>query len=291
MTDCQLLELYVGRRDSSAFRALVVRHGPAVMRVCRWVLRDPHEAEDAFQATFLVLVRRATTVEDPELLGNWLRGVAYRVASQSRRRVSKQRGREVQGVEMLPADEPHDSSLAELGVVLREELARMPEKYRGPMVLCYLEGLSHEQAAAQLRLPSGTVKVRLVRGRRLLRTRLDRRGVGLGLVLLFTLMSKRAVAVPPHLVESTVDVMRLGAAGKTVSLATRFGPAVALAEGSRRVGSPFGPCWGLLALVAILALSATGGTFALSHQGEVWARTTVQELPASLTDVLGVDCR
>ncbi len=181
VTDRQLLDEFVRDQDAGAFRILVGRHGTAVHRVCRGVLRDADEAEDAFQATFLVLVRKAPAIRDPETLGAWLRGVAYRVAVRARRRAARRRAIEKTRAEMsrhepglIPAE-----ATSELRKVVREELERLPDPYRQPIALCYLDGLTHQEAARRLDWPVGTVKVRLVRARRLLRERLDRRGVGL----------------------------------------------------------------------------------------------------------------
>src|SRR5262249_26684028 len=181
-TDRQLLDEFIRDQDAGAFQGLVARHGAAVLQVCRGVLRDPHEAEDAFQATFLVLVRKAPAIRDPEALGAWLRGVAYRVAIRARRRAARRRAIERTGAEMsrhepgvIPAEATSD-----LRKVVREELERLPDLYRQPVALCYLDGLTHQEAARRLDWPVGTVKVRLVRARRLLRERLARWGGGPG---------------------------------------------------------------------------------------------------------------
>src|SRR5262249_25681344 len=133
-TDRQLLDEFVRYEDGGAFQSLVERHGAAVLQVCRYVLRDPHEAEDAFQATFLVLVRKAQEIRDPEGLGAWLRGVAYRVAVRARRRAARHRAIERTGAEMSrhePSVIPAEAS-SDLRKVVREELERLPEPYRQP---------------------------------------------------------------------------------------------------------------------------------------------------------------
>ncbi len=179
LDDVQLLERFAARGDGPAFASLVARHGPMVLGVCRGVLRDPHDAEDAFQATFLVLVRKAGSLAGVRSLGGWLYRVAYRVALEADARSERRRRREARGVEMdAVADRRRDGD-AELGPVIHEELRRLPEKYRDPIVLCDLEGLTREQAADHLRWPVGTVSGRLARARELLRGRLTRRGVGL----------------------------------------------------------------------------------------------------------------
>ena len=177
-TDSQLLDDFVRERDHGAFGGLVSRHGPAVLQVCRGVLQDPHEAEDAFQATFLVLVRRAPQIKHPERLGGWLRGVAYRTAVRVRCRTARRRAFERSRAEMVRFDDFPQEIAPDVRQMIRDELDRLPDAYRQAVQLCYLEGLTHQEAARRLGWPLGTVKIRLVRGRRLLRERLDRRGAG-----------------------------------------------------------------------------------------------------------------
>ena len=188
LTEGQLLERFVGCNDEAAFEALIARHGPMVLGVCRQFLRDPNDVDDAFQATFLVLVRRAGTLRRRDLLGNWLYGVAHRVAMRSRAVAARRMARAPHGqdvVERLDAGHGRrdgDASSAcdpEPGSWLHEEVRQLPEKYRTLVLLCYFEGLSHEEAAARLGCPIGTVKGRLARARDLLRRRLVRRGVTL----------------------------------------------------------------------------------------------------------------
>ena len=168
--DRVLLERFAERRDASdeaaevAFAALVERHGPMVLRVCRAVLGDRHEAEDAFQATFLVLASRARSIRRGDSVGSWLHGVALRVANRARWRSARRRHHERRHAEMTAtteADESHSRVPDDVDRVLHEEIGRLPEKYRRPVVLCYLEGLTHDQAADQLGWPVGTVRRRL----------------------------------------------------------------------------------------------------------------------------------
>jgi RNA polymerase sigma factor (sigma-70 family) len=174
--DGQLLERYLTRRDEDAFEALVDLHGPMVLGLCRRMLRDPRDIEDAFQATFLVLVRKAPAIQDRNLLSNWLYGVAYRVARRARTRTLRRRDRESTVGEVEAAAGPERPERPEFDPTLDQELSRLPEKYRVPLVLCYLRGRTHDQAAEELRCPVGTVRSRLARGRDLLRKRLTRRG-------------------------------------------------------------------------------------------------------------------
>jgi RNA polymerase sigma-70 factor (ECF subfamily) len=163
-----------------AFAALVERHGAMVWRVCRSVLRDEHDAEDAFQATFLVLVKRAGSVRRRESVASWLYGVALRVAARARADMARRRRHERRAGESKPAaDRPGDGRISpELAAIVHEELSRLPERYRAVVVLCHLEGQTCEAAARWLGWPVGTVKSRLARGRERLRGRLVRRGLG-----------------------------------------------------------------------------------------------------------------
>jgi RNA polymerase sigma factor (sigma-70 family) len=203
LSDSQLLERFVTGRDEVAFATLVTRHGPMVNRVCREVLKDSHDAEDAFQATFLVLARKARTLWVRGSLASWLYRVAIRIAVQAKVDASRRRLLEQRAAEIRPAGaEPARSDLLEL---IQEEVDRLPERYREPVVLCHWEGLSHEAAAHNLRCPVGTVHGRLSRARDLLRKRLGRRGVVVPAGMLFAVMSQAGSAeVPSSLAAATV---------------------------------------------------------------------------------------
>ncbi|HEV3165826.1 MAG TPA: sigma-70 family RNA polymerase sigma factor [Isosphaeraceae bacterium] len=216
LTEAQLLEQFVARRDELAFQALVARHGPMVLAVCRQLVRDEHCVEDAFQATFLILVRKAASIRQRERLGPWLYGVAYRVAVRARGQAARRHHRERPGSEVEEAAMTQVDETDQLDdfPALHEELSRLPAKYRDPVVLCYLEGQTHDEAAAELRWPVGTVRGRLARARDLLRGRLARRGVTLSALLAGGLFSDSAAraAVPPALLDSTVHAaMRFAA--------------------------------------------------------------------------------
>jgi RNA polymerase sigma factor (sigma-70 family) len=172
-SDAQLLRRFAADRDQAAFAALVKRRGPLVLAVCGRVLGTVQDAEDAFQATFLVLARKAGSIRDPELLGNWLYGVASRIARKARARVSKRQMHERQ-VRLLPSLQAAPvPEIDDLGPVLDAELGRPPEEYRAALVLCYLEGRTNEEAARLPRWPTGTLKGRLARARDLPRSRLS----------------------------------------------------------------------------------------------------------------------
>ncbi len=219
-TDGELLERFVSRRDEGAFEALVERHGPMVLRVCRGVLADPHDAQDAFQATFLVLVRRAGSVRKRDSVASWLFGVAGRVAARARADAARRRRHEREAAMMATrSDGGEDEDRPDPGPVLHEEVARLPEKYREAVVLCYLEGHTYEAAARRLRRPVGTIKVRLSRARGLLRVRLARRGLGLpaGLAAAGLLTESAPAAVAPTLLRGTVELASRLAAGEAAA--------------------------------------------------------------------------
>jgi RNA polymerase sigma factor (sigma-70 family) len=291
-TDGQLLNSFVAGRDSGAFRNLVSRHGPAVLRVCRGVLHDPHEAEDAFQATFLVLVRKAPGIQDPERLGGWLRGVAYRTAVQARCRAARRRAVETSRAELSWIDPPALESAEELRRVIGEELDRLPDSYRQPVMLCYLQGLTHREAPDRLGWPVGTVKVRLVRARRLLQERLKRRGIGWGAGFLLVLLWPREVsATSEPLLESTIRAMKLAAAGRRASLQACFARALELAEGTLGVGIGLKAAWSWAVCALAGVLLALTGPAVLAVHGPPAPEVDAASLPSNLTDVLTVECR
>jgi HlyD family secretion protein len=200
-TDGQLLEQFAlgGEAAELAFAALLERHGPVVLHTCRSILGDDHEAEDAFQATFLVLVRKAKSLWVRDSLGPWLHQVAYRAARCSRSAAVRRTAHERRAAETALARRDHRGTedREELGAAIHEEIARLPERYRGPLVLCDLESRSHQEAARHLGCPVGTVKSRLARGRRLLGDRVKRRGFAVVTTLpVAGLLSPSARAAP-----------------------------------------------------------------------------------------------
>jgi RNA polymerase sigma factor (sigma-70 family) len=255
LTDAQLLARFVARRDEAAFAALVRRHGPRVLGVCRQLLRHSHDVEDAFQATFLVLARKAGSITRAELLGNWLYGVAYRVAARARAGNRRRHALEGGDVDALPARRPGREVSLELLGLLHEEVQRLPEKYRLPVVLCYLEGRTREEAAGRLGWTEGAVKGRLERARALLRRRLARRGVGLTPALLAAALSDAAEAapLPAPLAAATVRAALHVASGGAGAVAV---PIVALAEGVLDTMSPIKLTF---AAALLLAAAVLGG--------------------------------
>jgi RNA polymerase sigma-70 factor (ECF subfamily) len=209
LTDGQLLEQFAtrcGEGAELAFAALVERHGTMVLRTCRAILRHDQDSEDAFQATFFILVRRANALWVRDSLGPWLHKVAYRVAVRAKRDAQ----RRTQTERRVPLSEPRSTAEADEDSAcgfLHEEIDRLPGRYRLPIVLCDLEGYTYEQAATHLRCPVGTVKSRLARGRERLRRRLSRRGLTPAIGLFgpgFSAASARAL-VPPALVDRTTQ--------------------------------------------------------------------------------------
>jgi RNA polymerase sigma factor (sigma-70 family) len=195
--DRGLLERFVASRDEAAFEVLVRRHGPMVYGVCRRVLRHPEDTEDAFQAAFLVLARQAAAVRKASSLGSWLHGVAYRVAANLRRDLARRHSREAVVAEPPESVAAAEVSWQDVRVALDEELARLPERFQAPLVLCYLEGMTRDEAARELGWSVGTLRGRLERGRELLRSRLTRRGLALSAALLGAALTHEASAALP----------------------------------------------------------------------------------------------
>ncbi|HLN28697.1 MAG TPA: sigma-70 family RNA polymerase sigma factor [Gemmataceae bacterium] len=218
-SDCELLQGFVADRDDEAFAALMRRHGGIVMNVCRSVLRSPHDAEDVFQATFLVLAQKAVSIREYGSLASWLHGVAYRLACKHRSRESRRRAME--GCAAIPeAPRMDDMTWRELREVLHQEISLLSEKYRTPLLLCYWAGKTQEEAAALLGWPLGTLKTRLGKARECLRGRLGQRGFTLAVPLLATMLSQESTGagVPESLVRASVAAARLVAAAKSASL-------------------------------------------------------------------------
>ena len=222
LSDAELLERFVAGRDEAAeaaFAALVERHGVMVLGVCRRVLGNRDEAEDAFQATFLVLAQKASAIARREQLASWLHGVARRAALDARARATRQKAREKRLGAMLPVEPPDQTMASELRAVLDEELARLPERHRTAILLCELEGLSRREAAIRLGISEGTLSSRLARAKSRLRDRLTRRGFALSAATLASVLAQdaHAVILPPVLVDSTIRVATLVAAGSSLA--------------------------------------------------------------------------
>ncbi len=248
-TDDELLAAFLAARDEEAFERLVARHGPMVLRICRAVLGDHSEAEDAFQATFLHLFRRADSIRNHAAVKYWLCEVARRVAQRARQVRAKRRTREqaaaTSGAPPIPDQEALDR---EWRPILHEEIRRLPTKLRDPIELCYFDGLTVEAAARRLDCPEGTLKSRLGKGRELLRERLARRGLATSAVLFLlfwiTEPDEAASIVPESLIHATVA----GAFGTSPApMASVVAPAVA-DEPAEPEDAPRWRFWVILAL-------------------------------------------
>ncbi len=256
LTDGQLLERFLHEGDETAFTMLLRRHGPMVLGVCRRVLRDRHEAEDAFQATFLLLVRKAGSLRRPDRLGPWLHGVAHRTALKARARAAR-RPQCGQSPEDWPAPvSPNDLVWRDLRPVLDDAIRRLPSKYRVPFVLCYLEGMTNAQAARHLGCPPGTIATRLARARAQLRVRLVRQGVTLSAGVLATALAEGTAAarISPLLLDAATQLATAFRAGKGVLVSAEV---VALMKG----------VWTSMLMEKLKVLTLVLGTVAMAGLG------------------------
>jgi RNA polymerase sigma factor (sigma-70 family) len=217
-SDGELLARFVTERDGEAFAALVRRHGPMVLSVCRRVLRDRHDAEDAFQATFLVLAKKAGSVLNLRFLGGWLHGVAHRSALAARRAAAVRRKKESRIAEMALHEATPEGPPAELLALLDRELTLLPDRYRVPVVLCDLEGLTRKEAARRLGWREGTLAGRLFRARAILAKRMSRQGLSISGGLLAASLSEAAGACPTSLVTTTTQAAIGAAAGHVTAV-------------------------------------------------------------------------
>jgi RNA polymerase sigma factor (sigma-70 family) len=269
LTDAELVQRFIRARDESAFEALVRKHGPMVLGVGRRVLHNETDAEDAFQATFLLLLRKAGQLRSPGRIGNWLYGVAYRTALEARKAARKRRAKEA-AVAVRP--EIHEDTWTDVRPVLDQELSCLPDRYRGVIVLCDLEGKSRKEAARLLGCPEGTVASRLARGRTLLAQRLTRLGLILsGGALAVVLAEKATACVPTSLVTSTVQAASSVAAGQTGLAGVLSANVVGLMEGVVRTMflAKLKIASGLLLAVGVLGI----GTAAVTYQAGAAAHT------------------
>ncbi|MBY0526915.1 MAG: sigma-70 family RNA polymerase sigma factor [Gemmataceae bacterium] len=293
-SDGQLLERFVAQHEESAFATLMQRHGPLVLSVCRRLLTDANDVDDAFQATFAVLVRRAASLKREGSLGSWLYVVAQRVALKARANAARRRSRETQAEDMAQATEPScefDPQTAaarrELRLVLDAEVSLLPEKYRAPVVLCYLEGKTNEEAARELGYPIGSMSWRLDKGRELLRQRLVGRGLALsaGAMLASLAASTATAAVPVTLGDATLKAALLLAAGNAAAGALSA-PATALAD---NIVHGMVVAKARFALVVVLLLGLAGGAAGLLAYRNGTTQPTVP--PPDLHFADGVDQR
>jgi RNA polymerase sigma factor (sigma-70 family) len=297
LPDGQLLARFLAARDPAgelAFELLVKRHGPMVERVCRQILDDPVDVHDAWQAVFLVLARRASAIRKRESLGSWLHGVAVRVANRTRANAIRQRVRErrtdaaaaAQALESEGVREVASSAIEreENAQVVHQEISRLPEKYRVPIVLCYMEGLTHDEAAASLNWPVGTVRSRLSRGRDKLRGRLSQHGlaapaavgpVGLWLAgneaappaVAATLCAGSSTGIPDHVAKLVAALASQAANGSISATTTVPATSLTLAEGVLKMMTLKKLSVIAVVLLSLATLSAGGGLALLRTSG------------------------
>ncbi len=277
LPDQELLQRFHGQQDQAAFHALLRRHGPMVLDVCRGVLGNEADAEDAFQATFLILARKAGSIRKTASLGSWLHGVAYRTALKARAQAAARQRHEAR-VPVRQASEPDDLSWREVRQVLHEELSGLPERYHAPLVLCYLEGTTQEAAAVELNLAKSTLRERLERGRTLLRTRLIRRGLGPAAWLIAAAWpaANASASVPVSLVVSTVKAASVFAAGQGAATSVLSAKVAAITEGVLKA-MLITKLKCALAVLAVLTALALGAGTALQ-------RTSAQPPPGKKND-------
>jgi RNA polymerase sigma factor (sigma-70 family) len=262
VADRELLTRFVAEKDEAAFANLVRRHGRMVLGVCLRVLRHQEDAEDAFQATFLTLFRKAPTFRPRESIGGWLYSVAYRVAQKTRIAAARRRKHEAKVVDQPAADQIDRLTVREASEILDEELVRLPDKFRIPLILCCLEGLSRDEAAERLGWQAGLLKSRLEQARERLAARLAIRGLTLPSALVALLFSREAAAaaVAPELIESTVGIANAFVAGTATSAVSAR--VIALSEGARSMFATY-----LKITTAILFGSAAIGLWATASLG------------------------
>jgi RNA polymerase sigma factor (sigma-70 family) len=259
-TDGQLLAWFIRDRDEAAFETLVRRHGPMVMSVCRRLLRNHHDAEDAFQATFLVLVRKAASIAPPDMLPNWLHGVAYHTALKAKA-ISAKRSLRERHVPALPEPEEvqRGDFWQQLLPLLDRELSCLPDKYRMPIILCDLEGRPIKEAARHLSWPQGTLAGRLARGRKMLAKRLTRHGLILSGGALAAVLSEKAASgcVPPSLAVSTLKAAVAIAVGQAAAKAMVSTKVAVLMEGVLKAMS-IAKIKGVMAVLLVVGLTVAG---------------------------------
>jgi RNA polymerase sigma factor (sigma-70 family) len=265
LTDAQLLTHFIAEQDGDAFAALVRRHGPMVLGVCRRVLGNPHDAEDAFQATFLILARKAASIVARDAPGGWLYRVAYRTALAARARIARRRTAEQQVDAMPHAEAGPEDDWRELVPLLDRELDRLPDKYRVPVVLCELEGRSRKEVARRLRIPEGTLSSRLAYARKLLARRLARQGAVLPAGALAAALSREAASacVPPALLKATAEAGLRIAAGQALAAGVVSASVAALTQGVLKAMllSKLNVVWGVA-----LALVVGAGAVTLTYR-------------------------
>jgi RNA polymerase sigma factor (sigma-70 family) len=269
LSDSQLLERFVGRGDTTSFEALVARHGPMVLSVCRGILRDPNDAEDAFQATFLILVKKAGSIGGRVVLGGWLYQVAHRVAIQANIAAARRRAREREAGQMTIASASSGPGAGDdLLPALHEEIARLPEKYRLPILLCDLEGLPQAQAAGQLRWSERTLRRRLAGARDRLKGRLARRGLTPDGAMLGAVFLREARAAVPAVLNEKTARAALDLVNHTITVGAVSAAAGSLTQEVLKMMLFQRLKWASAALLAVGAGGMVVATFAVDSDDE-----------------------
>jgi len=263
-TDADLLGRFVASRDGEAFTALLDRHGAMVWDVCRNVLRDPHDAEDAFQATFLVLARKPGSVRKRDSLASWLYGTAYRLAIRQRQQRERRRPLHDEAALLSPSA-PAGADMDSLRPWLHDEIGKLPERFRAPLVLCYLEGKTNEEAARELGWPAGSMSRRLAQARDLLRDRLAARGEMIAGPALLAALSEPIAAAPRALFERTLADSLAFAAAASAELGARSSALTLAHYGLRRLTMI--ATFKITAAAALTGALILGGWSAAHHGG------------------------
>jgi RNA polymerase sigma factor (sigma-70 family) len=275
-----LLRRFVAQREDAAFAAIVEEYGPMVLGVCRRILKNACDVEDAFQAAFMVLAAKAGSISRPELLGTWLYRVTFRVALRARTETAMRPERQAAVDDVAVTPPIPEVEWADLRVVLDEEIDRLPEKYRRPVVLCYLEGETNDEAARRLGCAKGTIFSRLAWARERLRSRLGRRGIALPATLVAAVLSAEilSAAVPVPLAKLTIEralsFLAPSVAGATTTIATVLARGVLRTMLFTRIRS-------IATVLLVLAVLGTGVGIVSTQP---WASAEPQELPRGQDD-------
>ena len=280
LTDADLLARFAENRDEAAFEVLVWRHGPMVHGLCRRLLRRREDADDAFQAAFLILVRKARSISKRISLGSWLYKVTYRVALEVQAREAKHAVTARCDAEFPAVEAADDLARRDLQRVIAEEVDRLPEKYRLPVVLCYLSGKTTEEAARSLGCPRGTVLSRLATARKRLHGQLVRRGLGLTAVALAAALEQKAVAAPAVLVSLTVKAAAWLAAGSIGGSGAVSGPVLFLIKGALKTMFVQKMKWAAVVLVGAAIIGGGGGLWLRQPAAAQSPTRPVREAPA-----------
>jgi RNA polymerase sigma factor (sigma-70 family) len=282
-SDRELLEQFVQEGSESAFTSLIERHGPLIFALCRRLLPTRQDAEDVFQATFLLLARKARLIRKPASLGSWLYGVAFRLAVRLNQQTARRKGKEIRAIAMRSTNPTTEITWRELCWGLDEEIHQLPEKFRTPLLLCYWEGLTQEEAARQLGIPRGTLKRRVEKARNTLRSRLTRRGITMSAALLVAMLAPNANAkcVSRALLRKTVAGASMAAGHGAAALGAEL--AFATLTKALLHTAVLGKMKFCLVLALALGVIASGNKIVSSFPSETIPATVASETSASVS--------